>query len=157
MGCPRAHVDVQFAPWCILGASSVHPWCILGASLVHPWCILGASSHLSIWSRGQLWAFQKVLGARVGCTSALNGRPWPPHEPSKASLGAFLEPSKKCLGLEWGAHMPQMAQLGPRIGLPKPLFSFIFRFNEPFWSLPKGAWGSSGEHICPKWPTLAPT
>ena len=35
-GCPRAHVDVQVPPWCLLGASSVPPWCLLGASLVPP-------------------------------------------------------------------------------------------------------------------------
>ena len=27
-GCPRAHVDVQVPPWCILGASLVPPWCL---------------------------------------------------------------------------------------------------------------------------------
>ena len=35
-GCPRAHVDVQVPPWCILGASLVPPRCLLGASLVRP-------------------------------------------------------------------------------------------------------------------------
>ena len=35
-GCPRAHVDVQVPPWCILGASSVPPRCLPGASPVPP-------------------------------------------------------------------------------------------------------------------------
>ena len=30
--CPRAPVDVQLPPWCLLGASLVPPWC----SSVHP-------------------------------------------------------------------------------------------------------------------------
>ena len=91
MRCPRAHIDLQVVPRRLFGAYSVPPW-----------CLPGAASHLSTWSRSHLWAFTKVLGARVGCTSALNGRHWIPHKPPKAPLGAFSGAFTKVLGARVG-------------------------------------------------------
>ena len=121
---PIAHVDVQLVTWCIPGASLVPPRCLPGASLVHTRCLPGASLQSSTWSQGRLWLFQKVLGARVGSTSGLNGPTWPPEDgPGTKSTTA---------GMHQGCtkDAPRMHRGGLR-SRPRPLFNFIFLFFSP--------------------------
>ena len=96
MGCPRAQVDVHFVPWCFPGASLVPPWCLLGASSVPPRCLLGASSQSSTWPQSHLWAFRKVLVARMGSTSAPYSRILVPHAPTSSSTQCLLDPLSLC-------------------------------------------------------------
>ena len=76
-----------------------------------------------------------------------------------ATLSMWVRPQKKCLGLEWGAHLPCMAAPGPHIHPlhhpPDTLFTPLCRHNHLFQlflekcSPPKA--GSTFLHVNPQY------